>query len=269
MSVSRRQLVRWLGGAGLGLGALAAKGWLPGGALPGEAAPRAAAKGSTNQWCMVIDLAKCEGCRTIGRSPGCQEACQKEHFVPEGQEWIAVPEKELPGGGTYFMPSPCMHCENAPCESVCPVGATYHNDQGLVLINHDRCIGCRFCMAACPYDRRYFNWGDPEPLPPEAALVEYAPEYPVPSHRGTVNKCMFCAHRLRHGKLPACVEGCPMGALYMGNLTTDLASNGHETVVLSQMLSDRDAVRYKEDKGTRPRVYYLPGHGQEFGRSSM
>ena len=234
-----------------------------------EAAPAPRPANAKHQWCMVIDLAKCEGCRTIGKAPGCQAACAEEHLVPPGQEWITVPEKPLLGGGTFFMPSPCMHCENAPCANVCPVGAPFYDPEGLVLIDHDRCIGCRMCMAACPYDRRYFNWGDPPEVPPEVAHAHYSPEYPVPSRRGTVNKCMFCAHRLRQGKLPACVEGCPMGALYMGDFKTDLCANGHETLALSRLLSDRDAVRYKEDKGTKPRVYYLPGHGQAFGRSPL
>jgi len=99
-------------------------------------------------WCMVIDLKKCEGCVTLGTPPHCTQACIQGHYVPQGQEWIQVYHVELPGGGSYFMPTPCYQCENAPCVNVCPVAATYHDRSGIVLIDHHRCIGCRLCMAA-------------------------------------------------------------------------------------------------------------------------
>lgn len=217
-------------------------------------------------WVMVVDLKKCEGCVTIVTPPQCTQACIQGHYAPKGQQWIEVYEVELPGGGTYFLPTPCYQCENAPCVNVCPVAATYHDEDGVVLIDHNRCIGCRMCMAACPYHRRFFNWGTPE-LPPEAALADYSPLYPVPAVKGTVIKCMFCAHFLRDGKLPYCVTGCPMRALYMGDLNEDIASNGQEVVRLSRFLDDNNAYRYKEELGTQPRVWYLPGHGQEFGRT--
>ncbi len=228
-------------------------------------AEAAAEKQKVRAWCMVIDLKKCEGCVTIDTPPQCTQACTMMHFVPKGQEWIEVYEVDLPGGGSYFMPTPCFQCENAPCVNVCPVAATYHDKDGVVLIDHHRCIGCRMCMGACPYQRRFFNWGTPK-LPPEAALAEYSPLYPVPAVKGTVIKCMFCAHFLRDGKLPACVTGCPMKAIYMGDLNEDIASNGAEVVKLSKFLDENDAYRYKEELGTKPRVWYLPGHGQSFGR---
>ncbi len=216
---------------------------------------------------MVIDLRKCEGCVTIGQPPQCTQACISGHYVPKGQEWIQVYTVELPGGGSYFMPTPCYHCENAPCVNVCPVAATYHIESGIVLIDQRRCIGCRFCMAACPYQRRFFNWGTPE-QPPEAAFAEYSPETQVPAIKGTVMKCDFCPDMMRKGKLPYCVAGCPMKALYMGDLNEDIASNGMEVVQLSRFLDENNAYRYKEDLGTQPRVWYLPGHGQDFGRKS-
>ena len=215
-------------------------------------------------WVMVIDLKKCEGCVTIGTSPQCTQACIAGHFVPKGQQWIQVYKAEMPGG-SHFMSTPCYHCENAPCVNVCPVAATYHTKDGVVLIDQRRCIGCRFCMAACPYHRRFFNWGTPE-QPPEAAFAEYSPETQVPAIKGTVMKCDFCPDMMRNGKLPYCVSGCPMKALYMGDLNEDIASNGVEVTKLSMLLAENDAYRYKEDLGTRPRVYYLPGHGQSFGR---
>jgi molybdopterin-containing oxidoreductase family iron-sulfur binding subunit len=228
-------------------------------------AKAASTKEKVRAWCMVIDLKKCEGCVTIDTPPQCTQACTIGHYVPKGQQWIEVFEVELPGGGTYFLPTPCYQCENAPCVNVCPVAATYHDEDGVVLIDHERCIGCRMCMAACPYHRRFFNWGTPE-LPPEAAFAEYSPLYPVPAVKGTVIKCMFCAHFLRDGKLPYCVTGCPMKALYMGDLNEDIVSNGVEVVKLSKFLDENNAFRYKEELGTQPRVWYLPGYGQEFGR---
>lgn len=261
---SRRQFLRWLAAAGVSTGAAATLTRLPG--VSRRAAAEEAPTGEPpRQWVMVIDLKKCEGCTTIDKPAQCMEACKKEHFVPEGQNWMEVFEAEDEGGGTYFKPRPCMHCEKAPCADVCPVGATYYNEEGLVLINHDRCIGCRFCMAACPYGARSFNWDDPE-NPPGATFANYSPEYPVPHRRGTVEKCMFCAHRLHQGKLPACVEACPMQALWMGDLVEDVATNGTDVVRLSNLLHDNHAFRDKDDLGTRPRVYYLPGHGQDFGR---
>lgn len=223
--------------------------------------------GKTRAWAMIIDLKRCEGCVTLGTPPHCTQACIAGHFIPEGQQWIQVYQVELPGGGSFFLPTPCYQCENAPCVNVCPVAATYHDKDGVVLIDHFRCIGCRLCMAACPYQRRFFNWGDPV-LPPDAAFAEYSPLYPVPAVKGTVIKCMFCAHLLAHGQLPYCVLGCPMRALYMGDLNEDIASNGVEVVRLSTLLSEGNAFRYNEELGTQPRVYYLPGHGEKFGRKA-
>jgi molybdopterin-containing oxidoreductase family iron-sulfur binding subunit len=221
----------------------------------------------TRPWVMVIDLKKCDGCVPRGTPPQCTQTCVQGHFAPKGQQWIEVYQVELPGKGSYFLPTPCFQCENAPCVNVCPVSATYHDEDGVVLIDHRRCIGCRLCMAACPYQRRFFNWGEPQ-LPPEAALAEYSPLYPVPAVKGTVIKCMFCAHMLANGRLPFCVLGCPTRALYMGDLNEDIGSNGQEVVKLSKFLADNDAFRWKEELGTKPRVWYLPGHGQEVGRKA-
>jgi molybdopterin-containing oxidoreductase family iron-sulfur binding subunit len=216
------------------------------------------------QWVLVFDLRKCEGCVTTDKAPQCIEGCNAEHFVPQGQEWIRVFEMEGPGGHNYFLPRPCMQCENPPCVNVCPVEATYMTEEGVVLINHERCIGCRMCMAACPYAARVFNWEQPE-NPPEATFASYSPEYPVPHQQGTVEKCMLCAHRTKDGKLPACAEACPMYAIYLGDLTEDIATNGKEVVKLSHFLANNNAFRLKEELGTRPRVWYIPGHGQDSG----
>ncbi len=223
-------------------------------------------KENVSQWCMVIDLKKCDGCIGLGLSPQCLQVCIIGHFVPKNQKWIEIYKAELPGGGSYFMPTPCFHCENAPCVNVCPVAATYHTKNGLVLIDQRRCIGCRMCMAACPYQRRFFNWGNPE-LPPEAFTHEYSPEHQVPAMRGTVMKCDFCPGLLQSGRLPYCVSACPRKVLYMGDLNKDIATNGVELVKLSKFLDENNAYRYKEELGTQPRVWYLPGHGQEFNRN--
>ena len=146
---------------------------------------------------------------------------------------------------------------------VCPVGATIRTDEGLVLVDVDACVGSRACMAACPYEARYFNWTDP--LPAKRMPMPSTPQMPVPQ-KGTVGKCVFCADRLPTGELPACVSGCPMGVLYIGDLITDIAVNGlGKTVVLSDFLRANDAVRFKEELGTNPRVYYIAGHGQNLG----
>jgi molybdopterin-containing oxidoreductase family iron-sulfur binding subunit len=226
----------------------------------------AAAAGPPRQWAMAFDLRKCDGCVTTDKAPQCVEACNAEHFVPPGQEWIRVLQVSDASGHVSFLPRPCMHCENPPCVNVCPVGATYRTNEGVTLVNQDRCIGCRMCMAACPYSVRQFNWDQPA-NPPGATFAKYSPEYPVPHRKGTVEKCMLCAHLTKDGKLPACVSGCPMFAIYLGDLTQDIATNGKEVVKFSSFLATNSAYRLREELGTRPRVWYIPGYGQDFGRT--
>ncbi len=219
------------------------------------------------RWAMVIDLRYCDGCQSTGKPPQCTEACIEGHFAPEPMEWIQVYEPSLPGGGTQFVPTPCQQCQNAPCVNVCPVGATFSTPEGVVLIDQDRCIGCRLCMEACPYDRRFFNWGEP-PIPPEATLMEYDPMHQAPAQKGTVMKCNFCPHLARAGRLPYCAQACPNQAIYYGDLEEDLATNGEQVVKLSRLLSGDSSYRLKENLGTQPRVYYIPGHGELVGRDA-
>lgn len=214
---------------------------------------------------MVIDLRRCDGCRSIGKPPQCTEACIQGHLAPEPMEWIQVYEKPLDGVGTQFVPTPCQQCQNAPCVNVCPVGATFATPEGTVLIDQQRCIGCRLCMEACMYDRRFFNWGT-SPQPPEAMFMEYSPEHQTPAIRGTVMKCDFCPDMARAGRLPYCAQGCPNGAIYYGDLEEDLATNGSDVVKFSKFLADNNAYRQKEELGTQPRVHYIPGYGQLVGR---
>jgi len=221
--------------------------------------------GRIRQWAMVIDLRYCDGCQSVDRPPQCTAACIEGHFAPEPMEWIEVYEGDLPGGGSQFIPTPCQQCQNPPCVNVCPVAATFSTPEGTVLIDQDRCIGCRICMAACPYDRRFFNWADP-PVPPEAHLAHYDPEHQVPARKGTVMKCDLCPDMGRAGVLPYCVQGCPNHAVYYGDLEEDIASNGKNVVSLSRFIAQNQAYNLKEDLGTKPRVYYIAGHGEAVGR---
>ncbi|MEX2420138.1 MAG: 4Fe-4S dicluster domain-containing protein [Acidimicrobiia bacterium] len=207
-----------------------------------------------HRWVMVFDLRRCDGCGD------CIKGCQIEHFLPAEQRWIKVYELEDAQGQPYAMPVLCMQCENAPCVRVCPSRATYHQTEGAVVVDQDICIGCRMCMAACPYDVRVFNWDRQPPVP---GHEHNTPEFRVPQKQGTVGKCTMCVHLLRDGRLPACLEACSMKAIYVGDLVEDTMTNGRENYVLSQYLRQNDAFRFKSELGTRPRVYYVAGHGQD------
>jgi molybdopterin-containing oxidoreductase family iron-sulfur binding subunit len=221
--------------------------------------------GRIRQWMMIIDLRHCDGCQSQGTPPQCTTACIEGHLAPEPMEWIQVFEQELSGGGTQFIPTPCLQCQNPPCVNVCPVGATFSTAEGTVLIDQKRCIGCRICMAACPYDRRFFNWGDP-PVPPEALLADYSPDHQVPASKGTVMKCDMCPDMARAGTLPYCAQACPNNAIYYGDLEEDIATNGQDVITVSSFLSGNHAYLLKEHLGTKPRVWYVPGHGEAVGR---
>jgi Fe-S-cluster-containing dehydrogenase component len=226
-----------------------------------------APSGRLRRWTMVIDLRYCDGCQSVNKPPQCTAGCIEGHFAPEPMEWIQVFEFPLPGGGSQFVPAPCQQCQNPPCTNVCPVGATFATPEGSILIDQDRCIGCRICMAACPYDRRFFNWGNP-PIPPEAKQAQYDIEHQTPARRGTVMKCDFCPDMARAGVLPYCAQGCPNKAIYYGDLEEDVATNGKDIVSVSRFMSEHQAYNLKEDLGTKPRVYYIPGHGELVGRDS-
>ena len=201
---------------------------------------------------MVIDLSRCKNLKK------CQIACNKMHFVSEGQNWIKVSSMQ-DGEHTapYWQPTTCMHCDEPPCVKVCPVDATFKRKDGIVLIDNERCIGCRFCMAACPYSTRVFNWDQPV-LPKEVLEAEYSPETSCPPKMGTVGKCDFCPDMVRKGELPHCVNACPNGVFFFGDMIEDTVTNGSETVRFSQMIKDKSGYRLMEDLGTKPSVYYLP-----------
>lgn len=286
----RRRYLQVLGLAGLGLAADAAPGWntrplraqatpsrIPGpdanaaaadsGAGPPPLTPAQPADGErVRKWCMVIDLRHCDGCQSVGKPPQCTQSCIEGHFAPEPMQWMQVFESDLPGDGTQFVPTPCQQCQNPPCNNVCPVGATFSTPEGVVLIDQQRCIGCRMCMAACPYDRRFFNWGAPQ-QPAAAELSPYSPEEQTPAIRGTVMKCDFCPELARAGRLPHCAQACPQHAIYYGDLEEGVATNGQDVIDLSHFLADNSAYRLKEDLGTEPRVFYISGHGELAGRN--
>ncbi|WP_242203997.1 4Fe-4S dicluster domain-containing protein [Aestuariivivens insulae] len=215
------------------------------------APPKEARKGIPGKkFVMVVDLSKCKNARK------CVQACDKHHNLTPDRPYIKVLEmQDNEESSPYWMPKKCFQCDNPPCVKVCPVGATFKRTDGIVLIDNERCIGCRFCMAACPYSARVFNWGNP----PEGKLdIPYSPETSLPSKHGTVAKCDFCPDMLRQDKLPHCVSACPNGVIYFGNELEDAVTNGEETVRLSTLLRDKAGYRYMEELGTKPRVYYLP-----------
>jgi Fe-S-cluster-containing dehydrogenase component len=227
------------------------------------------AKSKKPQWAMVIDLDRCTGCEA------CVVACRVENNIPTvGPEeaakgrsinWIRIEryfEGEYPDVKVKFMPVLCQHCEEAPCEPVCPVYATYHTDEGLNAQVYNRCVGTRYCANNCPYTVRFFNFFDPVwDAPLEKALN---PEVSVRT-RGVMEKCTFCIQRIRKGEekakdegrdvrdgdvKPACVQTCQTKAMYFGNIADP------ESDVAKLSKSNR-ATRLLEDLGTKPRVIYL------------
>ncbi|MBM4461596.1 MAG: 4Fe-4S dicluster domain-containing protein [Chloroflexi bacterium] len=220
------------------------------------------------RWVMVIDLRKCVGCHA------CTIACVAENKLPPGVVYRPVLEEEI---GTYpnvtrrFIPRPCMQCDEPPCTPVCPVNATYTNADGVVVMNYEQCIGCRACIAACPYAARTSDFGRTYTQgTPEAAGVivgqntaddyeraanfEYGRAYPRTERRaspkGNARKCHFCLHRLNVGELPACVTTCIGRATLFGD------ANDPDSLV-AEMIARPNVMRLKEELGTEPRVYYL------------
>lgn len=201
---------------------------------------------------MVIDLSRCKNLKK------CQSACNKMHFVNEGQNWIKIHAmQESEHTAPYWQPTNCMHCDEPPCVKVCPVDATFKRSDGIVLIDNERCIGCRFCMAACPYSTRVFNWDKPV-VPKAIADSPYSTETSCPPKIGTVGKCDFCPDMIRKGELPHCVSACPNGVFFFGDIHEDAVTNGAETFRFHQLIRDRAGFRLMEDLGTKPSVYYLP-----------
>ncbi len=222
-----------------------------------QVAVESAAPGRT-RWAMVIDPRACdekEGCTA------CIEACHTAHNVPRIDDprhevkWAwkqsfedAFPEQEAGVVDPALTARPvlllCNHCDNPPCVRVCPTQATFRRDDGIVMMDWHRCIGCRYCVAACPYGSRSFNWVDPRPH-----IAHITEDFPTRT-KGVVEKCTFCEERIGTGRAPACVEACPGGALTFGNLDDPDSE-------VRRLLRSRYALRRKPALGTRPEVYYL------------
>lgn len=224
---------------------------------------------------MVIDLDRCTGCRA------CMEACKTENKTPEAAFWMYVfrfEEGTFPNTKVWFMPRPCMHCDNAPCVKVCPVGARYKREDGIVATDWGRCIGCRYCEVACPYGVNYFNWRRPEknyyqdweypensqssdqPVPPydnPELDKRYGPEQRRIAgsgrKKGVIEKCSFCVHRVENNQVPACVANCPLYALHFGDLDDPNSE-------VSRLLQKKPHFTLLEEAGTQPRVHYVGGH---------
>jgi molybdopterin-containing oxidoreductase family iron-sulfur binding subunit len=200
---------------------------------------------------MVIDLERCVGCQT------CTIQCKLENDVPLGMAWNRVltkggphldtPSGEYPNLSMSHVPLACQHCDNPVCVKVCPVGATYQREDGIVLVDWNKCIGCRYCMSACPYGARVFNWGDPKQMPDFPIGSPDVPQRP----RGVVEKCTFCVHRVDKGLEPACVASCPARARFFGDLNDP-------TSKVSRLIVERSGYQLLPEIGTEPRVYYLP-----------
>ena len=173
---------------------------------------------------MVVDLRRCIGCHA------CRVACKSENNVPLGvfRSWVKDMEKGIyPNVSRHYLPRLCNHCENAPCVKVCPVGASYHSEDGVVRIDYEKCIGCKYCIAACPYDSRFIN--------------------PV---RKTAEKCDFCYKRITEGYKPACASTCVGGARIFGNLNDPQSE-------ISKVLAGNSVQVLKPEQNTRPQVYYI------------
>jgi molybdopterin-containing oxidoreductase family iron-sulfur binding subunit len=201
---------------------------------------------------MVIDTKRCVGCHT------CAVACKSTNNVPDNIWWNRVntvggevpdsPSGVYPNLRMEFLTLACQHCENPACTRVCPVGATYkREDDGVVIQDYEKCIGCRMCMAACPYTGvRSFNWEEPK-----YSIDVVVGDVSVPKHqKHVVEKCTFCAHRLTRGDEPACIEVCPGRARFFGDL------NDPDSLV-SQKLIRREYKQLLPEEGTNPSVYYL------------
>jgi Fe-S-cluster-containing dehydrogenase component len=210
------------------------------------------------RWAMAIDLKACtakDGCTA------CIDACNSIHNVPDFGNpkdeikwiWTAPYEEAFEDQENEFISNDikgkpvlvlCNHCDHPPCCRVCPTKATWQREDGIVMMDYHRCIGCRFCMAACPFGARSFNWRDPRPF-----IKDIDPDYPTRT-RGVVEKCNFCEERLAKGLLPACVEACPEKAMVFGNLEEPDSE-------IRDLLSQKFSVRRKPELGTHPEVYYI------------
>jgi molybdopterin-containing oxidoreductase family iron-sulfur binding subunit len=209
----------------------------------------------------ALNISKCQGYRD------CVDGCIKENNQGRDSQvqYIRVLEMnkgdmnlensdhyydhdQVPAEGKYYLPVQCMQCDDPPCVKACPIKATWMEPDGIVVIDYDWCIGCRYCMTACPYWARHFNWTEPQ-IPTEEINTEthYLGNRPRP--QGVVEKCHFCIQRTRKGQQPACMEACPTGARIFGNLLDPKSE-------IRYVLENKNVFRLKEELGTEPKFWY-------------
>jgi molybdopterin-containing oxidoreductase family iron-sulfur binding subunit len=207
----------------------------------------------------AINISKCRGYRD------CVRGCVEENNLSRDIQYIRVLQMDhgginletadhyydadqVPVPGKYYLPVQCQQCDNPPCVKACPIEATWMEPDGVVVVDYDWCFGCRYCMAACPYQARHFNWAAPD-LPAEAINLHthYLGNRPRPA--GVVEKCHFCLQRTRKGRMPACQEACPTGARVFGNLLDPESE-------IRYVLEHKVVFRLKEELGTEPKFWY-------------
>ncbi len=213
------------------------------------------------RWGMVINLNKCIGCY------GCMVACKQEHYLPPKIFWGRVLVSEagkFPSVKKLIYPVLCNHCKDAACVNVCPTGASIKREDGIVIIDYDKCVGCRYCVMACPYQQRTFYGDDSTQYFPGQGFTEWEMigKELFPLQEGTVVKCTFCAERIDAGikrglkpgvdrdATPACVNACPAKARYFGDLDDPESE-------ISRLVSERKAFQLGPEFGTNPSVYYI------------
>jgi Fe-S-cluster-containing dehydrogenase component len=257
MIISRKKFLKIAGISALAVGGERLEGTVAKANEPEER--EASGTGALKRLAMVIDLRKCaqeEGCTR------CTDACNRAHNVPRIKDrnheihWIwkdefrhAFPSAESGYLAKRIEQLPvlllCNHCDNPPCVRVCPTKATWKRaTDGIVVMDWHRCIGCRYCMAACPYGSRSFNWVDPRP-----SIADANVDFPTRT-KGVVEKCNFCEERLAENERPACVEACPQNAMVFGDLN-DAGSD------VRQLLASEFSIRRKPELGTNPEVFYI------------
>jgi Fe-S-cluster-containing dehydrogenase component len=276
MSMDRRRFLKIAGISSiLGLGASVVSAAQPS-LLPGldpEQVDKNTEALTAKRWAMVVDMSKFKTDADIKKVI---DACHQVHNVPDFRNadgtvnkkdevkwiWTAPYERTFPGQENKYMSEhmkempflvACNHCDNPPCVRVCPTKATFKLPNGITMQDEHRCIGCRFCMAGCPYGARSFNWRDPRGNNPngEPFIKNENKQYPTRT-KGVVEKCTFCTERLAVGKLPLCVEAAPKGGLLFGDI-----EDPHSEV--RKIVEHRYTIRRKPDLGTGPGIYYIVG----------